>query len=322
MRKTFLTAVAAASLLGAQRPARAAVDFEKEIQPIFQDACIKCHGPEKQKGNLRLDSSAAALKGGKDGVVLEPGHSDKSDLYRRIILPEGDDDVMPSKGDLLTKKQTDLIKDWINEGAHWPEGLVAKASEAPAEVSGFATLTPFKPAAEELAAVSKFAATGVALRPLATNMTWLEGNFHARGTNITDASIAGLKGVPSLADLNLAGTKVTDAGLQSIAGLTNLVNLHLEQTQIGDAGLARLKNLSHLVYLNLYATSVTDAGLDSLKGLGNLRHLYLWQTKVTAEGAANLQKVLPKLQISRGWENEPAAQTAEAKAVAAPEAKK
>jgi len=321
MQKIFLFATAL-WLVGAENRATAAVDFEKEIQPIFQDVCIKCHGPEKQKGDLRLDSKGAAFKGGKDGLVIEVGHADKSDLYRRIILPEGDDDVMPSKGDLLTKKQTDLIRDWINEGANWPEGLVAKATEAPAEVSGFASLTPIKPTAEELAAVAKLDATGVKVRPLAANVTWREANFHARGTNITDATIAPLKDVASLVDLNLAGTRVTDAGLQSIANLTNLVNLHLEQTEIGSAGLAHLQKLSHLVYLNLYATAVTDAGLESLKGLSNLRRLYLWQTRVTAQGAMDLQKALPRLQISRGWENEPAAQTAEVKTSGAKEVQK
>src|SRR5947199_3301862 len=53
------------------------VDFAKEIQPILSENCIKCHGPEKQKGKLRLDSREAALKGGTDGEVLIPGAADK-----------------------------------------------------------------------------------------------------------------------------------------------------------------------------------------------------------------------------------------------------
>src|SRR5260221_9435297 len=88
------------------------VDFAKEIKPIFEKSCIECHGPEKQKGKLRLDSRETALKGGKDGPVIVPKDALKSDLYHRITLPKGDDDVMPNKGDLLTKAQTDLIRDW------------------------------------------------------------------------------------------------------------------------------------------------------------------------------------------------------------------
>src|SRR6185369_16891168 len=100
------------------------VDFVKDIQPILQKSCVECHGAEKQKGKLRLDSKEATFKGGKDGAVIEPGKADKSDLYRRIILPAGDDDVMPNKGEPLTKAQTDLIRDWINQGAVWPDGVL------------------------------------------------------------------------------------------------------------------------------------------------------------------------------------------------------
>ena len=93
------------------------IDFARDIQPILQKSCVECHGPEKPKAKLRLDSREAALKGGKDGVVIVPGQADKSEVYRCITLPAGNDDVMPNKGDLLTKAQTDLIRDWINQGA-------------------------------------------------------------------------------------------------------------------------------------------------------------------------------------------------------------
>ena len=78
MRKLSLLAAVLAGTANLPSQAAATVDFVKDIQPIFQDACLKCHGPEKQKGGLRLDSKAAAFKGGKDGEVLAPGHADKS----------------------------------------------------------------------------------------------------------------------------------------------------------------------------------------------------------------------------------------------------
>src|SRR5438477_1920579 len=51
------------------------VTYAKDIKPIFEKSCIKCHGAEKQKGKLRLDSLQAALKGGEDGKVILPGDS-------------------------------------------------------------------------------------------------------------------------------------------------------------------------------------------------------------------------------------------------------
>jgi mono/diheme cytochrome c family protein len=305
MRRTLFIA-ALAGLAGAQLHAAATVDFVKDIEPIFQKSCISCHGPDKQKGELRLDTKAAAFKGGKDGQILTVGKADKSDLYRRIILPAGSDDVMPSKGDLLTKAQTDLVRDWINQGAVWPDSAVAKAvAETPGPASAFAGLTPFKPSSAETGAIAKLATSGIDVRLVAANATWREANLRTLGTNATDTTIAPLKDIASLVDLNLGGTKVTDAGLQNIGNLTNLISLHLEHTAITDAGLAHLKKLSHLAYLNLYGTAVTDAGVEQLKSLSGLHHLYLWQTKVTAAGATSLKKALPAVEISRGWENEP-----------------
>src|ERR1041385_2343427 len=301
MKKLIAMAVALVCSANGQGRAEDKVDFAKQIQPILRQNCVKCHGPEKQKGKLRLDSKEAAMKGGKDGAAFVAGNADKSELYRRITLPKGNDDIMPNEGDPLTKEQTDLIRDWINQGADWPE---TAAAAKPSEPSNPLAHLPadFKPGPNEAKTAMKSAQLGVDIRPIAMNVHWTEANFRPQGTSITDTAIAPLKDVTSLTDLNLAGTKVTDAGLASVEGLTYLTRLHLELTAISDGGLAHLKNLTNLDYLNLYGTAVTDAGLNHLKGLRNLRHLYLWQTKVTEAGVKDLKAALPKVEISTGAE--------------------
>ena len=287
-------------LTGWLNAAEAKIDFGKDIQPILQQNCIKCHGPEKQKGKLRLDSKTAAMKGGEDGAVIVAGDAGKSDLYRRITLPKGHDDVMPNEGDPLTKTQIESIRDWINQGAVWTESAVAK--ETTSGPPGPVLPADFKPGANELKAIAKFAQSGMDIRPIAMNVNWREANFRLSGTNVTDGVIAPVKDVASLVELNLAGTKVTDSGLAAIKDLTNLMRLHLELTRVSDAGLVHLKNLTNLTYLNLYGTRVTDAGLEQLKGLKFLRNLYVWQTKVTEAGVANLKQALPVVDISTGWD--------------------
>ena len=54
------------------------LSFDKDIQPLLQNSCVRCHGSERPKGNLRLDSREALLKGGEDGKVIIPGDSKKS----------------------------------------------------------------------------------------------------------------------------------------------------------------------------------------------------------------------------------------------------
>jgi len=101
MKKLIRILIGAICVSLAQAQDAKKVDFVKEIQPILRENCIKCHGPDKQKGKLRLDSREAAFKGGTDGLVITAGAADKSDLFRRISLPATHDDFMPSKGHTL-----------------------------------------------------------------------------------------------------------------------------------------------------------------------------------------------------------------------------
>ncbi len=117
---TFVVALAADVDLKKIPPAsiQTGVTYSKDIQPIFKKSCFKCHGEEKQKGKLRLDSLSAALKGGEDGEVIIPGKSEKSPLIQ-AVSGAVEDGLMPpdGKGDPLTKDQIGLIRAWIDQGA-------------------------------------------------------------------------------------------------------------------------------------------------------------------------------------------------------------
>jgi len=92
--------------------------FDKDIKPIFEKSCFKCHGAEKQKGKLRLDSLAAALKGGENGPNVKPGDSKNSGLVQSIARLVEDEAMPPEgKGDPLTKEQVGLVRAWIDQGA-------------------------------------------------------------------------------------------------------------------------------------------------------------------------------------------------------------
>ncbi len=107
--------------------------FTGVIEPMLQKKCVICHGPEKSKGDLRLDSFAALQKGGKDDVALKPGYADDSPLIQRAVLPMNDDDHMPPDGKpQLTSAELALLKWWINVGA--PETNTLGQLQPPAEI--------------------------------------------------------------------------------------------------------------------------------------------------------------------------------------------
>jgi mono/diheme cytochrome c family protein len=96
----------------------AGVTYDKHIKPIFEKSCFSCHGPEKQKGELRTDSREAVLKGGDLGKVVEAGKIDKSPLLWSVARLD-EDTAMPPEGkvDPLTKEQVALVRAWIEQGA-------------------------------------------------------------------------------------------------------------------------------------------------------------------------------------------------------------
>jgi formylglycine-generating enzyme required for sulfatase activity/mono/diheme cytochrome c family protein len=102
------------------------IDFSKEIKPILEVHCLSCHGAEKPKGGLRLDTRANAIKGGDDGTALASGKPQESPLYTTTILAADHDDAMPPKGERLLKEQTEKLRLWIEQGANWPEAEVLK----------------------------------------------------------------------------------------------------------------------------------------------------------------------------------------------------
>src|SRR5688572_8465371 len=93
--------------------------FEQRIRPALVEHCQKCHGPEKQKGHLRLDSRANVIKGGDSGAALIPGEPAKSLMLKAIGY--GDPELrMPPRGKLPDSVIADLTK-WIQLGAPWPD---------------------------------------------------------------------------------------------------------------------------------------------------------------------------------------------------------
>lgn len=104
------------------------MDFVKDIKPILDRSCVRCHNstpprPNKQfdQGGLRLDNREAAMKGGESGVVIVPGKGGRS---RLIHVVAGLDPVvsMPPRGkDRLSKEDIGKLRAWIDQGAAWPE---------------------------------------------------------------------------------------------------------------------------------------------------------------------------------------------------------
>ena len=106
-------------------PVTRKVDFVKDVRPIFAASCYACHGPNKQRGELRLDAKEVALAGGDSGNAIMPGDSAASPLIHYVagLDPKK---VMPAEGERLTAEQVGILRAWIDAGAEWPDSASVK----------------------------------------------------------------------------------------------------------------------------------------------------------------------------------------------------
>jgi mono/diheme cytochrome c family protein len=99
-------------------PADHPIDFAKEIKPIFEASCIKCHGRGKDKGGFKLDDRSTFMQGGDSGPVVVVGKSAES-LLVEVVSGLNPDNVMPQKGSKLKPQEVAALRAWIDQGAQW-----------------------------------------------------------------------------------------------------------------------------------------------------------------------------------------------------------
>jgi uncharacterized membrane protein/mono/diheme cytochrome c family protein len=284
------------NLLGVENnlePSRSSADpntfYGARIQPIFTARCIGCHGADKHKGDLRLDSYPALTRGGKDGPVVQAGNVQGSELLHRISLPASHDDFMPKGKQPLAADEVKTIELWIAAGAS--DLLAVDAiknaptrSAAPSELK-FDDINP--------AAVAKLRSaiepTVAQLQKRFPNIVEYDSrgsadlrlNASVLGSKFGDRELEAFAPVAqNIIVADFSRTSVTDHSAAAIAGMKRLRVLRLADTRITDATVLRLDSLNQLESLNVYDTPVTGAVLPTMAKLPKLSHIYAGQTGI------------------------------------------
>lgn len=116
------TSIASVSFVQAQNTGK--IDFLKQVKPILEMNCISCHNADHahENGDLNLATKTAAAD------TITPGNPDKSSIYRRTVLDPESKKIMPPKEHSapLPKETTEILRQWIAEGAEWPDNLTLK----------------------------------------------------------------------------------------------------------------------------------------------------------------------------------------------------
>ncbi|MBU2902111.1 c-type cytochrome domain-containing protein [Maribacter dokdonensis] len=281
------------------------------VKPIFEAKCVSCHNESKKKGGLAMHSFEALTVGGDDGSIFTAGDAERSELIRRINLPENHDDVMPPEGKTpLTDQESALLKYWIEQGqanelttlgeTEVPEDILAYA----ASTLGFAAAglahgsTDVLPTANPLnmEVVHSITEQGFKVKELIdgsglVEVTLENGQINAENINKWEENfklLVPLKDQILWADFG--GNELSDAILVQIASFTNLRKLVLDNTTITDTSVQPLTTLKSLESLNVYKTNVTNNLLPMLGEMANLKKVYIWQTRVSADAIEQFSK--------------------------------
>ena len=92
-----------------------------QVRAIFAHNCYQCHSTAKRKGGLALDHREGVFSGGDNGIVIQTGKAEESELVRRLKLPRHEEEAMPPKGKQLRSEELALIEFWIDQGAFWTD---------------------------------------------------------------------------------------------------------------------------------------------------------------------------------------------------------
>lgn len=135
MRRLLWTCTLVCLLLGraprlwAAGPTDETAHFYEEVKPLLIAKCVACHGPDKQAGNLRLDSLEAAKTGGDQGPAVVPGNLESSLLIEAISFGNAELQMPPKQK--LSDREINILTQWVKKGAIWPEPVAILFEDDP-----------------------------------------------------------------------------------------------------------------------------------------------------------------------------------------------
>ncbi|MEN8661510.1 MAG: c-type cytochrome domain-containing protein [Lentimonas sp.] len=261
--------------------------FTHQVQPILEQYCVSCHGPEKQKSKYRVDTFEFLLTPGSIGdTTIEPYRMSESSLLEYLFLPESDDMAMPPEGKPRpSAEEIMIIAHWIANGAEGPpiDEAAMAAAKAVAE-------------AEQAQVVRLFDA-GILLLPVGKDSDLLYLDFQNVGEDLPEEALATLSFYKDrIYEIKLIGSDHAAKLLRLLEGASELRVLNVSGLQNADDLAEVLNSFSALELLNLFGSDLSGAGFSKLT-LSNLQKLYVGSTQVSPEELQVYQKTNVSIQV-------------------------
>jgi mono/diheme cytochrome c family protein len=254
--------------------------YEKAIAPILAQKCVSCHGPDKVKGQLQLQSPELIIKGGKNGSILNGIQNEEAQIIQRIHLPNADEKHMPPDGKLqLTLEELTLLNKWVKAGGNFTKkiselaktdslAILAMAYKAPAKGSG-----DNKNNAPDLKPYNSSYCT---VNYLYNGSEEIEVNFF-QGSFYKIEQLKNLEKIKDkIVSLNMQGMPITKEDLAIILQFTKLKKLNLNYTKLTLNDLQPLKTINSLKNLSICGMDVNQNTLAKFLEKAPFTEINIW----------------------------------------------
>jgi mono/diheme cytochrome c family protein len=278
--------------------------YEKAIAPILAQKCVSCHGPDKVKGQLQLQSPELIIKGGKNGSILNGIQNEEAQIIQRIHLPNADEKHMPPDGKLqLTLEELTLLNKWVKAGGNFTIkiselaktdslAILAMAYKAPAKGSG-----DNKNKAPDLKPYNSSYCT---VNYLYNGSEEIEVNFF-QGSFYKIEQLKNLEKIKDkIVSLNMQGMPITKEDLAIIVQFTKLKKLNLNYTTLTLNDLAPLKTITSLKNLSICGMEVNENTLSKFLEKAPFTEINIWTNHSSKKEFQQLSASNKKVKIIIG----------------------
>jgi mono/diheme cytochrome c family protein len=278
--------------------------YEKAIAPILAQKCVSCHGPDKVKGKLQLQSPELILKGGKDGNILNGIQNEEALILQRIHLPNADEKHMPPIDKLqLTLEELTLLNKWVKAGGNFTKkiselaktdslAILAMAYKAPAKGSG-----DKKNTAPDL---KEFNSNYLTVNYLFSGSEEIEVNFF-QGSFYKIEQLKNLEKIKDkIVSLNMQGMPITKEDLAIILQFTKLKKLNLNYTKLTLNDLQPLKSINSLTNLSICGMDVNQNTLTKFLEKAPFTEINIWTNHSSKKEFQQLSASNKKVKIIIG----------------------
>lgn len=278
--------------------------YARAVAPILQQKCVSCHGTDKVKGELLLNTPENILKGGKSGNIISSDKDKEAILFERIHLDITHKKHMPPDGKAqLTSEEVAILSRWIKAGGDFK----VKMNELAKTDSLFLLANKYTPSDNNqpevktgLPDLKEYNSNYCSVNYLyngsdAIDVNFFQGSFYSRDV---------LKKLEKLQDqivrLNMQSMPLTAEDINIISQFDNVENLNLNYTQLDLKTIAPLKQLKKLKYLSICGLKFNEADLVNFLNGTTIAKVNIWSSILNKQQLEKIVARYPKIKFTIG----------------------